>query len=96
LVQLLILHLLPFVYADTVGRSFKDVSLMPFGFGTCPCCGTQNSVFRGVKAPMFQALGELAPGAPDTRASAAYVVRWECWHCGRQFETEAMLQGAVR
>jgi len=65
---------------------------MPFGLGTCPYCGTQNSVFRGVTAPNSQALDK---GAPDRRESAAYVVDWKCWHCGRQFQTEVTLQGAA-
>ena len=90
-----ILHLHQFVYPHAVGRAIKDLILMPFRFGKCPCCGSQNSVFRGVKAPVFQAIDELAQVAPATRESAAYVVRWECWQCGRPFQTEAMLQGAA-
>jgi hypothetical protein len=83
------------MYPDTVRRSFKDVSLMPFGFGTCPGCGTENSVFRGVSSPMLQTLDELVQVAPGRFESAAYVVDWKCWRCGRQFQTEAMLQGAA-
>jgi hypothetical protein len=59
-------------------------------------CGTQNSVFRGVTSPAFQTLGELAQGAAHRRESTAYVVDWKCWHCGRQFQTETMLQDATR
>jgi hypothetical protein len=72
---------------------FEDVSLMPFELGTCPCCGTENSVFRGVKPLLLQTLGEQAL---DRRESAAYVVDWKCRRCGRQFQTQEMLQGADR
>jgi hypothetical protein len=93
LVHIPILHLHPIVYPDTVGSSFKEGSLMPFEFGTCPCCGTENSVFRGVKPLLLQTPDEQAL---DRRESAAYVVDWKCCRCGRQFQTQEVLQIAAR
>ena len=46
-------------------------------------------MFRGVKPLVLQTLVERA----DKCESAAYVVDWKCWHCGRQFQTETKLQG---
>jgi hypothetical protein len=62
-----------------------------FTSGTCPRCGTQNRVFRGVEAPTLPGLDELAQEDPERSDSRPYVVYWECWHCRSEFETEATL-----
>jgi hypothetical protein len=70
--------------------------LMSFGLGICPHCGTENSVFRGVRSPMLRTPNELAKGASEGCDPAAHLVFWVCWHCDRQFQTEVMLHGVSR
>jgi uncharacterized protein with PIN domain len=65
---------------------------MPFGSGVCPRCGTCNSVLRGVMAPSLRAHGDVVQRAPKGGNPAAHIVFWTCWRCGRQFQTEAMVQ----
>jgi hypothetical protein len=66
-------------------RAIRRSPLMLIGFGVCPYCGTQNHVFCTIESTTpWDADEHLRP--------CPYVIRWVCFKCERQFNSEVWLQ----